>query len=98
MARKGSRNLAVAAVARKLAVAIWYLMKGLWSTVEEVEAGMKLKIGKMIGKLGKEGLALIGKTRKEFKEEIEQNLKTGREYMLDRARSSLSKKTLKGTS
>ena len=37
---------------------------------------MKLKIGKMIGKMGKEGLALIGKTRKEFKEEIEQNLKT----------------------
>jgi transposase len=98
MARKGSRNLAVAAVARKLAVAIWYLMKGLWSTVEEVEAGMKLKIGKMIGKMGKEGLSLIGKTRKEFKEEIEQNLKKGREYILDRARSSPLKSSLKEAS
>jgi hypothetical protein len=73
-------------------------MKGLWSTVEEVEAGMKLKIGKMIGKMGKEGLSLIGKTRKEFKEEIEQNLKKGREYILDRARSSPLKSSLKEAS
>ena len=32
LARKGSLNLAVAAVARKLTVAIWYLMMGRWTT------------------------------------------------------------------
>jgi hypothetical protein len=52
----------------------------------------------MIGKMGKEGLSLIGKTRKEFKEEIEQNLKKGREYILDRARSSPLKSSLKEAS
>jgi cell division protein FtsB len=41
---------------------------------------------------------LIGKTRKEFKEEIEQNLKKGREYILDRARSSPLKSSLKEAS
>ena len=31
LARKGSRNLAAGALARKLAVAIWYLMMGRWT-------------------------------------------------------------------
>src|SRR5881394_2145558 len=35
MARKGSYKLAVAAVARRLAVDIWYLLKGRWTTLQE---------------------------------------------------------------
>ena len=33
-ARKGSPNLAVAAVARKLVVAVWHLMMGRWTAAE----------------------------------------------------------------
>src|SRR5436189_95468 len=48
LARKGSLNLAVCAVARKLATAIWYLMMGRWRTLEEIDAALSLKVGKMI--------------------------------------------------
>jgi transposase len=36
LARKGQINLAVAAMARKLVVAVWYLMSGSWTPLEEI--------------------------------------------------------------
>src|SRR5207249_1876301 len=48
LARKGSLNLAVCAVARRLAVAVWYLMMGRWTTLEQIDKGLELKIGKII--------------------------------------------------
>ena len=82
MARKGSRNLAAAAVARKLAVAIWYLLQGKWEGVDKLEQSLSLKIGKMISTLGKEKLKAMGKDRKTLRQDIEQSLKTGRVYEL----------------
>jgi transposase len=83
LARKGSLNLTVCAVARKLAVSVWYLMMGRWTTVEEIEAGLSLKVGKMISQVGTAGLKQLGKIRKDFRKEIFQSLKTGKEYMLN---------------
>jgi transposase len=83
LARKGSLNLAVCAVARKLAVAVWYLMMGRWTTLEEIDAALSLKVGKMISQVGAAGLKQLSKTRKTFREEIFQSLKTGKEYVLD---------------
>jgi transposase len=83
LARKGSLNLAVCAIARKLAVAVWYLMMGRWTTLEEIDAGLRLKVSKMIGQVGAAGLRKLGKTRKAFREEIFQSLKSGKEYVLD---------------
>jgi transposase len=83
LARKGSLNLAVCAIARKLAVAVWYLMMGRWTTLEEIDAGLSLKVSKMIGRVGAGGLRKLGKTRKAFREEIFQSLKSGKEYVLD---------------
>jgi transposase len=83
LARKGSLNLAVCAMARKLAVAVWYLMMGRWTTLEEIDAGLRLKVGKMISQVGAAGLKQLDKTRKTFREEIFQSLKTGKEYVLD---------------
>ena len=37
LGRKGSVNLAVAALARKLTVAVWYLMMGRWTPLEEID-------------------------------------------------------------
>ena len=39
LARKGQINLVVAAIARKLTVAVWYLLMGRWTPLEEIDAG-----------------------------------------------------------
>jgi transposase len=83
LARKGDRNLAVSAVARKLAVAVWYLMAGRWTTLEQINRGLNLKVSKMINQVGAAGLKKLGKTRKAFREEIFKSLKSGRVYLLD---------------
>jgi transposase len=82
LARKGSVNLVVCAMARKLAVAVWYLMMGRWTRLEEIQAGLKLKVGKMISRVGPVGLKKLGKTRTAFRTEIFQTLQTGKVYLL----------------
>ena len=83
LAAKGSVNLAVAAIARKLTVAVWYLMMGRWTTLQEMDARLAGKVTKMIGSVGPQGLKALGKTRKTYREEIYQRLKTGRTYALN---------------
>lgn len=82
-ARKGSRNLVVAAIARKLTVAIWYLMSGRFSALQELDERLKIKVGKIIGAVSKSALKQIGKTPKQLREEMEQSLKTTPTYVLD---------------
>ena len=81
--RKGSVNLVAGAVARKLAVAIWYLMMGRWTAVEEIDDRLALKVGKIMTSVGAKGLKQLGKARKVFREEIYATLKAGRVYSLD---------------
>jgi transposase len=83
LAAKGSVNLAVAAIARKLTVAIWYLMMGRWTALEEMDARLLRKVSSLISSVGHPGLKALGKTRKCYREEICQRLKTGRTYVLD---------------
>ena len=83
LASKGSVNLAVAAIARKLTVAVWYLMMGRWTALEEIDARLLAKVSKMIGSVGQQGLQSLGRTRKTYREEICQRLKSGRIYVLD---------------
>jgi transposase len=94
LARKGQINLVVAAIARKLTVAVWYLMRGRWTPLEEIEDRLALKVGKMISQVGAAGLEKLGKTRKTFREEIFQSLKTGKEYVLDLDKKFTPKVTL----
>jgi transposase len=81
--RKGQLNLAVVAVARKMAISIWYLLKGQWTQVEEIEAKLNLKIGKMLAHVSPSGFKALNKTRLELRKEIQERLKTGRVYRLD---------------
>jgi transposase len=81
--RKGSVNLTVGAMARKLAVAVWYLMMGRWTPLEEIDAPLAMKVSKMITAVGANGLKQLGKNRKAFREEIHKLLQTGRVYQLD---------------
>ena len=83
LARKGSVNLAAGAVARKLAVAIWYLLMGRWTPLEEIDERLALKVGKIITSVGPKGLKQLGKTRQVLRKETFNSLKTGRVYVLD---------------
>lgn len=78
--RKGSLNLAVGAVARKLAVSVWYLLMGRWTPLEEVDDQLARKVGKIITGVGAKGLKELNKTRKDLRAEVCQSLKTGRAY------------------
>ena len=97
LARKGARNLAVCAVARKLAVAAWYLMMGRWTALEEIDARLSFKIGTLIRHVGTAGLQQLGKTRKVFREEIFQTLKTGQVHGVDPNQMFRPKRTMEPT-
>ena len=84
LARKGRINLAVAAMARKLTVAVWYLMMGRWTPLEEIDDRLMIKVSKMLGSVGEQGLKSLNKTRKAFRQEIFESLKAGRTYQLTR--------------
>ncbi len=81
--RKGALNLAVGAVARKLAVAVWYLMMGRWTPLEDIDERLATKVGKILTSVGTKGLEQLGKTRKVFREEIYASLKAGKLYQLN---------------
>jgi hypothetical protein len=83
LARKGLVNLVVAAMARKLTVAVWYLMNGRWTPLEEIDERLGRKVSKMISSVGSQALKKQGKTRKAYREEIYGRLKTGRVYALN---------------
>ena len=84
LARKGQWNLAVAAVARKLLVAIWYLLKGQWTQLDQIDAGLQRKVGKILSDIGPKGFAAAGRKRKDIRAEVLERLKTGRVYLLGR--------------
>ena len=97
MARKGSMNLAVAAIARRLTVAIWYLMKGQWIPFEELDSKISAKIGKIITNVGEKHLKKLGKTRKDWRDLAVETLKNGRDYVLDVNRKYIPKPEPKPT-
>jgi transposase len=69
LARKSQINLVVAAMARKLTVAVWYLMMGRWTPLEEIDERLCVKVGKIIGQVGGPALEKLGKTRATLREE-----------------------------
>jgi transposase len=82
LGRKGSLNLAVAAMARKLTVAVWYLMMGQWTPLEEIDERLCVKIGKIIGQVGETGLKRLAKTQKTLREQTYQLLENGKTYVV----------------
>jgi transposase len=86
LGRKGSVKLVVAAIARKLTVAIWYLMSGRWTALNEIDKRLSIKVGKIITSVGKASLHCLGTTRKELRASVCDSLKTARTYVLDPTR------------
>lgn len=81
--RKGKKNLVVAAMARKLTVALWYLLAGRWTELEEIDRPLSIKVGKMLDAVGPATLKRLGLQRKAYRQQIYQQLKAGRTYVLD---------------
>lgn len=73
--RKGSINLAVAAIARKLSVSVWYLMMGRWTPLEEIDGPLRIKVSKIISGVGRDRLKQLGKTHKILTGEVFQVLR-----------------------
>ena len=57
--RKGN-NIAVAALARKLVVSIWYLLKGMFTPMTEITATVKSKMHKIATEIGKKTIKAMG--------------------------------------
>jgi transposase len=81
--RKGSLNLVVAAIARRLTVAVWYLLMGRWTPLEEIDDALSRKVGKIISRVGRKGLKELGKTRPQIRQETFDSLKTTKIYVLN---------------
>ncbi|MEY4006299.1 MAG: hypothetical protein RLZZ221_2395, partial [Verrucomicrobiota bacterium] len=70
--RKGHRNIAVTAVARKLTVSIWYLLKGLFRPLASVDDSLKVKLTKLATAIGLPAIRELGfKSKAAFIEEKE---------------------------
>jgi len=70
-----NRNCAAIAIARKLAVACWYLMHNLFTPLQELDSTIKLKIHKVVTCIGKQNVLKIGfKTCLEYEKHIQQTM------------------------
>jgi len=83
LARKGAVNLAAGAIARKLAVAVWYLLMGRWTPLQEIDTRLAIKVSKIISSVGPKGLQQLAATRKTLREAVYHSLIAGRIYQLD---------------
>lgn len=83
LARKGQINLVVAAIARRLTVAVWYLMMGRWTQLEEIDPRLEIKINKILTEVGAKQIEAAGKIRAQWKQEAFARLKAGKVYVLD---------------
>jgi len=57
--RRGT-NIAVAALARKLVVSVWYLLKGFFTPMQEITNHLRVKMHKIASEIGKARLRQLG--------------------------------------
>lgn len=62
--RKSNKNVAVAAVARKLTVSIWYLLRGLFAPLQQIDATLQVKLGKLATDIGVKTIRHLGYSSK----------------------------------
>jgi len=68
--RKSHKNVAVAAIARKLTVSIWYLLRGLFTPATTIDETLRLKLGKIATAIGVKTIRQLGyKSKTAFLEE-----------------------------
>jgi transposase len=94
LARKSCRALTVCAVARKLVVAVWYLMMGKWTPLDELDTPLQSKMGKIIGELLPQSRASMAENVQALREQVYQRIKSGRVYTLDPAKTFTAQPSL----
>ena len=62
--RKANKNVAVAAVARKLTVSIWYLMRGLFAPLQQINTTLRVKLDKLATAIGLKTIHHLGYSSK----------------------------------
>lgn len=58
--RKSHKNVAVTAIARKLTVSIWYMLRGLFTPLKEADATLRTKLTKIATAIGLKKLRTLG--------------------------------------
>jgi transposase len=58
--RKSSKKIAVVAIARKLTVSIWYLLRGLFTPLQQVDTTLEVKLSKLATAIGGPSLRHLG--------------------------------------
>jgi transposase len=85
LARKGEVAVVVAALARKLITQVWYSLQGRTEPMVEPTKSMSVKIGRIVSKVGKDGLARLGLGARDLRRQAFETLRTRtavREYLL----------------
>lgn len=68
--RKGHKNVAITAIARKLTVSIWYMLRGLFTPLTQVDASLRVKLAKIATTIGVVKIRHLGyKSKAAFIEE-----------------------------
>lgn len=68
--RKGTKNIAAAAIARKLTVSLWYLLRGLFAPLQKIDATLQVKLTKLASAIGVKAIRHLGyKSKAAFIEE-----------------------------
>lgn len=83
LARKSCRSLTVCAIARKLVVAVWYLMMGQWTPLEELDTPLQSKMSKIIRELLPQSRASMAENLQALREQVYERMKSGRVYTLN---------------
>ena len=58
--RKGSKKIAVIAIARKLTVSIWYMLRGLFAPMQHIDETLEVKLSKLATAIGVKSLLHLG--------------------------------------
>jgi transposase len=71
--RKSHKNVAIAAIARKLTVSIWYMLRGLFTPLKQIDASLRVKLAKIATDIGVKKIRHLGyKSKADFIEEKSQ--------------------------
>lgn len=71
--RKSHKNVAIAAIARKLTVSIWYMLRGLFAPLKQLDPGLSVKLAKIATTIGLKKIHQLGyKSKAAFIEEKNQ--------------------------
>lgn len=62
--RKSTKKIAVIAIARKLTVSIWYLLRGLFTPLQQIDETLAVKLSKLATTIGRKTLRDLGYSSK----------------------------------